>query len=1019
VAVTEAGSEDGLLPRGPSSFASHPSAILTSIATATSSAFIGRAEELGRLSELLDRAEQGRRAVALIGGDAGVGKTRLLAEVVGQAEGRGMRVLVGGCMEAGDLGLPYVPFIDAFRQLGHPEDVELLASMTAAVPNLGRLLPNAGDERPSSTLARDEFDQVELFGGVLSLLERLSEAAPLLLVIEDLHWADRSTRDLLAFVVRALRTGRIGVIASYRADELHRRHPLRPLLAELVRTPDVARIDLAPFTREELAQHLESLVGERVESSAIDRILDRSEGNVFFAEELLAAGAIRTDVRLPEALADVLRTRIEALSETAQEVLKVASIAGRRVSHDLLVAACGCTETELETSLHEAIAGQVLVADPTEATYRFRHALLQEAVYGDLLPSERTRLHATYAELLAASGPAAELAHHSLAAHDLPGALSALITAATEATSVSAPAEALGHLTQALEIWERVPDAAAVAGVERPTVLLRAAAAAGNSGEFKRAVDLAREAVTSIDATKNPEDAARANERLGEHLYQASIEFEEMLAAFRTAVELVPPEPPSALRVRVTGGLARALAGASRYEEARRWCDEALSVAKEVEAPEDETHALTTLAILEARADNGDGARKLLQEARAQALATGSRAQELRAQYSLGALELDIADLRAACTALDEAIALADRYGLRWSQYGINSRALRSFAYYAAGEWDEAQRISASLEDHLSEAYAGAPSAAALFVEIGRGLEAAKERLALLEPLSTGDDWVGYLAGGCGVDLALWEGDLERARAGVQRTLSVLDSDEVWELAGIWPAALGIAAEAEAVEQARIGSNDDAIAEASKRGETLIAQCRGARDRAREVGRQIGPEALAWLARAEAEYSRVQGKSDVELWTAAADAFSYGYVYEEARSRWRLAEALLGADRRDEANEQARLAYEVAVRLNAAPLRAAIEALARRGRLDIGAAAPARTGAEGLTERELEVLQLVAEGRSNQQIADALFISRKTASVHVSHILAKLGASTRVEAAAIAHRLGLDGAGQAGAQPKV
>jgi DNA-binding CsgD family transcriptional regulator len=545
---------------------------------------------------------------------------------------------------------------------------------------------------------------------------------------------------------------------------------------------------------------------------------------------------------------------------------------------------------------------------------------------------------------------------------------------------------------------------------------LRAAAAAGNSGEFKRAVDLAREAVASIDAEKNPEDAARANERLGEHLYQANIELEEMLTAFRTAVELVPPEPPSALRARVTGGLARALAGASRYEEARRWCDEALSIAKQVDAPEDETHALTTLAILEARSDNSERARSLLLEARTQALASGSRGQELRAHYNLGGLELDIGDLRAACAVLEEAVALADRYGLRWSQYGINSRALRSFAFYAAGEWDDALRVAASMEDHMSEAYAGPPSAAALFVEIGRGLESAKERIALLEPLSSGDDWVAYLAGGCSVDLALWEGDLDRARAGVPRTLAALASDEVWELAGIWPATLGLAVEAETVEQARIKNDDDAIGEARARAESLIAQCRGARDRAREVGRQIGPEALAWLARAEAEWSRVQGKSDVGLWTAAADAFAYGYVYEEARSRWRLAEALLGDDRREEANEQARMAYEVAARLNAAPLRAAIEALARRGRLDVGATTPARTGAEGLTERELEVLRLVAEGRSNQQIADALFISRKTASVHVSHILAKLGASTRVEAAAMAHRLGLDGSPSAASE---
>lgn len=406
--------------------------------------------------------------MGLVAGDAGVGKTRLLTELTNLAEQRDMRVLVGGCMETGDVGLPYVPFVDAFRDLGvRPDEAELVSSLVGTVPNLGRLLPALGEGRGSAPPPNDEFEQVELFGGVLSLLVRLSELAPLVLVIEDLHWADRSTRDLLAFLVRTLRSGRITLIASYRSDELHRRHPLRPLLGELVRISDIERIELPPFNRMELTEHLEALVGERVDAAAVDRILSRSEGNAFFSEELVAAGAISEEVVLPEALADVLRDRIDGLSESAQELLKLASVAGRRVSHRLLAAAASHPEAELEVGLREAIAGQVMVADPMAETYRFRHALLQEAVYGDLLPGER-RHHGTYARLFAESGYAAELAHHCLAGHDLPGALAAMVRAATEATSVSAPAEALGHLTRALEIWEHVPDAAVVAGIERP-----------------------------------------------------------------------------------------------------------------------------------------------------------------------------------------------------------------------------------------------------------------------------------------------------------------------------------------------------------------------------------------------------------------------------------------------------------------------------------------------------------------------------------------------------------------------
>jgi predicted ATPase len=313
--------------------------------SATATGLVGRAEELERLLGLLDRAERGRPAVGLIAGDAGVGKTRLLDELAARAEGRGVQVLVGGCMEVGDVGLPYVPFVDAFRDLGtRPGEAEVAAPLAAALPSLGRLLPELATDHGPALPPGDGFERVQLFDGVLSLLVRLSELAPLLLVIEDLHWADQSTRDLLAFLVRTLRGGRVALVASYRSDELHRRHPLRPLLAELVRLPDLERIDLAPFGRVELAEHLQAVVGQVVPAAVVDRILARSEGNAFFAEELVAAGAIRADIALPDALADVLLGRIEALPELAQEVLKVAAVAGRRVGHRLLVADSGRPE---------------------------------------------------------------------------------------------------------------------------------------------------------------------------------------------------------------------------------------------------------------------------------------------------------------------------------------------------------------------------------------------------------------------------------------------------------------------------------------------------------------------------------------------------------------------------------------------------------------------------------------------------------------------------------------------------
>jgi DNA-binding CsgD family transcriptional regulator/tetratricopeptide (TPR) repeat protein len=974
----------------------------------TSQAFIGRADELQRLVATLERAEQGRPRLVLLAGEAGVGKTRLLLEFADQARRGGVRVLVGGCVELGDIGLAYLPVVDALRGLADdPAEAELLAEVAMTAPGLGRLLPGVARPGPVGVYG-DGLDQLQVFDAVRAVLMRRSERSPLVVVLEDLHWADRATRDLVGFLARTLWSGRVTLVASYRSDELHRRHPLRPLLAELVRLPRVERLELAPFSRAELAAHLAAISGTPLPADQVERIHVRSEGNPFYAEQLLAAGG-DAQVQLPPTLSDVLLLPVQALPEPAQQVLQVAAVAGRRVSHRLLAQVAGSPEPDLEQGLRDAIGAGALVADTTTGAYRFRHALLQEAVYGDLLPSEQVRLHGAYARLLAAQpdGVAAELAHHCLRSHDLVGALAASVRAAKEAAAVLAPAETLRHLSGALKLWDSVPDAASVAGLDRVELLLGAAEAASNSGEFRHAVNLAREAVAAIDGATDRQRMAMAHERLGTYGYLEGEDLEVVVASYRRAIELVGADPPTALRARIDAGLANALKAARRYQEARHWCDEALAVARAAGSANEETNALLTLAGLEQRLDKVDLGRSLLRQARARATAAADRTLQLQVQYRLGVLELDHGNLPAAVAALEEAVALAERSGLTWSGYGVQARVLRGHAYYQAGSWDEAERVSGDL-DQLSPA-AAELSAVALLIDVGRGRPGAAGRLVRIQQLPGDKKWAAYLAGGCGVDLACWQGDLEQARARVSATLAVLEAlGEQWELSAVWPATLGLAAEANGAARARADGDQAALAEATAVGRALLERSGRVERQARAVGRQVGPEALGWLARAEAEWTRLQGRSDPHAWQAAVEAFSYGHVYEVARCRWRLAEALLGAGQREQATVAARAAHATAVRLGAEPLQGVLEALARRGRLNLGAGLPAERPLAGLTRRELEVLRLLVEGRSNRQIAEQLFISGKTANVHVTNLLAKLGVHSRLEAAATARRLGLD-----------
>src|SRR5579875_1764086 len=545
---------------------SGPDEILVGMQQDTCGRLVGSASELARLLAQLDSVATGEAAVALVSGDAGVGKTRLITELAARARERGFTVLAGRCAELGD-SVPYLPLADALRSVVG-EASATVAELVADRPVLGRLLPEHGPGVAERADGR-ELARQQLFGAVLGLLSELAESSPVLLIFEDLHWADRSTRDLVTFLSRVLHRERVAVLGSYRTDDLHRRHPLRPVVAELLRLPNVTPIDLGPLDQAALAEHIGTLAGlskrGTLDASELITILERAEGNAYYAEELLAASADGEE--LPAGLAALLMTRVEQLSATAQQALRAAAVGGRRVDDELVMAASGLSAPEYEEAIREAVAHQLLATDGHEG-FTFRHALLREAIYADLLPGERTRLHATLAGLLAderrldsVPGSAAELAHHCLASHDIAGAFAASVRAGKEAERLAAPAEAHRHYDQALALWERVDEPERLGGTTRGKLGLLSANNAAASGDVAGAVHQLRRIRGLLPAGEDPLLASRVGERLAYFLLQIEQRdaAREAVGVARATVAALPAEPPTWQRARAIATYAHAL----------------------------------------------------------------------------------------------------------------------------------------------------------------------------------------------------------------------------------------------------------------------------------------------------------------------------------------------------------------------------------------------------------------------------------------------------------------------------
>ncbi|MEP6954366.1 MAG: AAA family ATPase [Solirubrobacteraceae bacterium] len=960
--------------------------------------FVGRVHELAGLEDALADAASGRPALALISGEAGVGKTRLTGELASRARSRGAVVLSGGCIDLPEGTLPYAPAVEGLRAHVRAEGPGRVLELGG--PEIGRLLPA---ELGSAELPEaGPGAQGRLFAAFARVLEGLGRDAPVVVIFEDLHWADRGTCELLSFLARRLHGARVLILVTHRADEPHVQGTLGVLLGELARLEGTLRVDLVRFDRDEVDELARGVLGADPPAALLDAVFDRSGGNAFFAEELLAAAG-----DLPAGVRDLLLSRVGSLSPAGRRTVDLLAVASGRARHELLAAASPLAEEDLMAAVREAIDGQVVALGADRDGYAFRHALGREAVLSALPAGERRQLHRLIARALDGQpelGDAAERALHWRAAGDTPHALEASFAAGHAAEALVAFGDAADHYNRALELWPALPEGGRV-GVSHARLLELAAEASLMASRRESAEALFARLAEEMDAVADPVGVALVHTRRSLCLWQLGREADAYTASSE-AFRLVRGQPPSEGTAHVVAHQALRLTLSDHHPEAIEAARDAIALAREAGASVVEAGVRTYLGgslVGVGRVDEG------VDELRA-ALSLADeheRPEDTARAYVLLSDALILAgDLDEAVSTAIEGAEIAEHAGLG-AALGAASRANAAEAMLTLGRFAEARSLAEAV---IGEAAAGAASVlchghvAAAGILMG-DLELADAHLAAARA-QAGD--VAMLT----ITLARLAAELALARSDPDSALAELDGVEPrWETDLARCAAVELRALAEIAVRARARRRDDAADAAVRRGRERMADV--ARARAAAGSQPPLPEVGLLTALSEAELLRAQGTTEPAAWLAvAATGDRLGRPWPAAYARRWAAEALLAAGDRAAAVAPLQAAHAAAAAMGTRPLLREIEVLARRARIDLAVAdeppeAPGPAAELGLTPRELDVLRELTVGRSNSEIAARLFISVKTASLHVSHILAKLGVSNRVQAALAAEHLGL------------
>ncbi|MEV4510908.1 AAA family ATPase [Dactylosporangium sp. NPDC049525] len=976
-------------------------------------AFVGRRREL----VILDSAFGGASRLVLVVGDAGVGKSRLVGEALRRARAAGALTVVCGCLPLVDK-LPLLPVAQALTELDRAGDGRTLVSALDRLPGfvrteVARLLPGLAEPAGMDGRPRGSWERERLFAAVARVLSEIAQGDPLVLLVEDLHWADAATLDLLTYLPAAAGPSLI-VAVTCRGDEPGVGAEVLDWLAQARRSALTVEVRLVALTRDETAEQAADLIGRPVPAPFVDELHARSEGNPFYTEQLVAAaltGATGPAVALPRVLpgglADLLATRAGRVGGPARAVLAALAVAGRSLTEPSLCAVTGLAEQEVADALEELAAAKLLAPFDGDPGCRPRHALLAEAVLANLRPGERLALHVRTATALEALGDPAllgEVAGHWARAGRPADELRTTVAAAGAAAQMLAFSREGDLWCRAIELYDALPDAAGRLELDPARLHLSAVDAYISSGRGEDAAVVAEHAYRRFAAHPDRTVAAYVHARAG--FYRSIDDPAAGRPLLEEGLRLFEGTPPSREHAQTLLRFANHLRGEGRGAAGLGYLERALAAAEAADADDMTIRVTADLAFQYAVQGRLDAALQSLRHANDLARTLEAN----RGDYGPGtALAVSESDLLLKAGRLHDArdagcagYERATRGGRRESYSAAVGLANAVQAAFELGDTAGAARLLDPVDTDTPRLDSWPLCLRQAQVDLRRGqLEPAAQRVAAVLRMPIGGDLDNAREMALVVaEVALWRRQPDAALAEILRVLARLEGTEQELLCGEL-LALGARAAAD------LASGGESGLLGVERLEAVAERLGGRPFAAQPYLAQVRGAHADWTA----ERGRARGADDPAAWAAAAAGWEeLGRPHRAGYAWWRHAQARLNAGAAPEtATEPLRRAAAAAAGM--APLAAAVASLARRARVTLhptpGQEPPPPADPFGLTERERSVLRLVAAGDTNAEIGRKLYMSPKTASVHVSNILRKLQVTNRVQAAGLAERAGL------------